>query len=162
MRYGHHDQLSWLSLAGAVRYTDARKLKCFLDEVVLPQMGDTTVIDLRDVLSVDSTGLGLLAHVGRRCLSQFSRRAVILCPEGPVAQCLRAMQFDKLFTLTDTLEPPAELKLEPVALHRTPPQGLASVMLGAHRDLCDVDEQNRARFTDVLDVLEREVAKRRS
>lgn len=162
MRYGHHDQLSWLSLDGAVRYTEARKIKAFLDDVVLPQMSDTTVIDLREVLSVDSTGLGLLAHIGRCCLSKFSRRAVILCPEGPVAQCLRAMQFDKLFTLTDALDQPLELKLEPVDLHRTPPQGLAAVMLSAHRELCDVDEQNRARFTDVLDVLEREVAKRRS
>ncbi len=162
MRYGHHDQLSWLSLDGAVRYTEARKIKAFLDEVVLPQMSDTTVIDLRDVSSVDSTGLGLLAHIGRCCLAKFSRRAVILCPEGPVAQCLRAMQFDKLFTLTASLEQPTELTLEPVDLHRTPPQGLAAVMLGAHRELCEVDEQNRARFTDVLDVLEREVAKRRS
>ncbi len=162
MRYGHHEQLSWLSLDGAVRYTDARKIKCFLDEVVLPQLSDTMVIDLRDVLSVDSTGLGLLAHIGRCSLKKFSRRAVILCPEGPVAQCLRAMQFDKLFTLTDSLEPPAGLALDTVELERTPPQGLAAIMLGAHRELCEVDEQNRARFTDVLDVLEREVAKRRS
>ena len=150
MRYGHHDQLSWLCLEGVVRYTEARKIRAFLDDVVIPQVSDTTVIDLRDVVSVDSTGLGLLAHLGRSCLERFSRRAVILCPEGQVAQTLRAMQFDKLFTMTPKLEPPDELELEPVTLDRTPPQGLAAVMLGAHRELCDVDERNRARFSRII------------
>lgn len=155
MRYGHRDHLSWLCLEGVVRYTEARQLRAFLDDVVIPQVSDTTVIDLRDVVSVDSTGLGLLAHLGRSCLERFSRRAVILCPEGQVAQTLRAMQFDKLFTMTPKLEPPDELELEPVTLDRTPPQGLAAVMLGAHRELCDVDERNRARFSDVMEALER-------
>ena len=111
MRYGHRDQLSWLSFEEAIKYTECRELKAFLDSVVLPEMGDTMVIDLRGVPSIDSTGLGLLASIGRHSLSHFSRRAVILCPEGQVAQCLRAMQFDKLFTLTDVLEPPEELPL---------------------------------------------------
>jgi anti-anti-sigma factor len=155
MRYGHHDRLSWLSLEGAVRYTEARQLRAFIDDVVLPQVSDTTVIDLREVVSVDSTGLGLLCHIGRSCLQRFSRRAVILCPDGPVAQTLRAMQFDKMFTLMPVLEQPKDLQLEKVTLDRTPPQGLAAVMLGAHRELCDVDEQNRARFVDVMDALER-------
>lgn len=155
MRYGHHDRMTWLSLEGAVRYTEARQLRAFLDDVVLPQVSDTTVIDLREVVSVDSTGLGLLCHIGRSCLQRFSRRAVILCPEGSVAQTLRAMQFDKMFTLTPTLEVPKDLHLEKVTLDRTPPQGLAAVMLGAHRELCDVDERNRARFVDVMDALER-------
>ena len=123
--------------------------------MVLPQVSDTTVIDLRDVVSVDSTGLGLLCHIGRSCLERFSRRAVILCPEGSVAQTLRAMQFDKLFTMTPTLEQPEDLQLEKVTLNKSPPQGLAAVMLGAHRELCDVDERNRARFVDVMDALER-------
>jgi len=155
MRYGHHDRMSWLSLEGAIRYTEARQLRAFLDDVVLPQVSDTTVIDLREVVSVDSTGLGLLCHIGRSCLQRYSRRAVILCPEGSVAQTLRAMQFDKMFTLTPALEVPKDLQLENVTLDRTPPQGLAAVMLGAHRELCDVDERNRARFVDVMDALER-------
>ncbi len=160
MRYGHHEQLSWLCFDGAIRYTEARELKAFLERVVLPEMGDTMVIDLRDVESVDSTGLGLLASIGRHSLSHFSRRAVILCPDNQVAQCLRAMQFDKLFTLTDKLEPPRDLALEPVAAAPAQ-QNLASVMLDAHKELSDVDEQNRSRFSDVVEVLEREVARRR-
>jgi|APLak6261674355_1056100.scaffolds.fasta_scaffold05473_2 anti-anti-sigma factor len=159
MRYGHHDQLSWLCFEGAIRYTEARELKAFLQRVVLPEMGDTMVIDLRDVESVDSTGLGLLASIGRHSLAHFSRRAVILCPEGQVAQCLRAMQFDKLFTLTDKLEVPRDLPLAAVK-NPAPQEALASVMLDAHKELSDVDERNKARFHDVVEVLEQSMRRR--
>jgi anti-anti-sigma factor len=161
MRYGHRDQLSWLSFEEAIRYTECRELKAFLDQVVIPQMGDTMVIDLRGVPSIDSTGLGLLASIGRHSLTHFSRRAVILCPEGQVAQCLRAMQFDKLFTLTSTLDPPEELPLTPVQPAHAHGEGMASVMLGAHRELSDVDERNKSRFSDVVEVLEQAAAKHR-
>ena len=161
MRYGHRDQLSWLSFEEAIKYTECRELKAFLDSVVLPEMGDTMVIDLSGVPSIDSTGLGLLASIGRHSLSHFSRRAVILCPEGQVAQCLRAMQFDKLFTLTDVLEPPEELPMAPVSAPLKPGEGMASVMLNAHRELSDVDERNKHRFSDEVEVLEKAVSKPR-
>jgi anti-anti-sigma factor len=162
MRYAHQDQLSWLCFEGAIRYTQARELKAFLERVVLPDMGDTTVIDLREVESVDSTGLGLLASIGRYSLARLSRRAVILCPEGSVAQCLRAMKFDKLFTLTDALEEPAELALAQVAALPTDDKGtLASVMLDAHRELSEVDERNKQELIEVVGELEQSVAKGR-
>lgn len=160
MRYGHRDQLSWLAFDGAIRYPQARELKAFLEKVVIPEMGDTMVIDLRDVPAIDSTGLGLLASLGRHSLTQRSRRAVIVCPDGSVAQCLRAMQFDKLFTLTDRLEPPAELVVQPVEPPPSPAEPLSSVMLGAHRALSEVDERNRARFNDVLTLLEKAGSRR--
>lgn len=161
MRYGHRDQLSWLSFEEAIRYTECRELKAFLDQVVIPQMGDTMVIDLRGVPSVDSTGLGLLASIGRHSLTHFSRRAVILCPEGQVAQCLRAMQFDKLFTLTSMLDEPDELPLMPVQPSLKQGEGMAAVMLGAHKELSEVDEHNKSRFSDVVEVLEKAAAKHR-
>lgn len=161
MRYGHHEQLSWLCFEGAIRYTEARELKAFLDQVVIPEMGDTTVIDLSEVPSIDSTGLGLVASIGRHSLNQFSRRAVILCPEGQVAQCLRAMQFDKIFTLTAALDPPPNLAIEPVGGPPDPAEPLANVMLDAHKELSGVDERNKARFSEVVEVLEQEVSKHR-
>lgn len=153
MRYGHRDQLSWICLEGLVRYTECRELKAFLERVVLPEMGETMVIDLRDVNGIDSTGLGLLALIGRYSLSHFSRRAVILCPEGAVAQTLRAMRFDKLFTVTESLDVPEELPLEEVQ-RQAPQENLANVMLEAHKELSSVDERNKARFTDVVEQLE--------
>lgn len=162
MRYGHRDQLSWLCFEEAIRYTECRQLKAFLDQVVIPEMGDTMVIDLSGVPSIDSTGLGLLASIGRHSLEQFSRRAVILCPENQVAQCLRAMQFDKLFTLTNVLDVPEELPLTPVDPRAKAGEPMANVMLNAHRELSDVDEQNRSRFSDVVEVLEQAVKKQRS
>ncbi|MBE2252072.1 MAG: STAS domain-containing protein [Myxococcus sp.] len=158
MRYGHHDELSWLSFEEPIRYTECRELKAFLDQVVIPEMADTMVIDLRDVPSIDSTGLGLLASIGRHSLDHLSRRAVILCPEGQVSQTLKAMQFDKLFNFTSTLEKPAELRLAPVEVCAKA-EPLATVMLEAHKELSEVDERNKQRFSDVVEVLEQAVTR---
>lgn len=160
MRYGQTDQVSWLSFDGAMRYTECREMKTFLEKTVFPKLADTMVIDLREVESVDSTALGLLALIGRTSLARFSRRAVILVPEGNVAQCLRAMQFDKLFTMSDTLEQPKDLVLNPVTIEAGQ-EPLVSVMLGAHKELSNLDDRNKARFNDVVDVLEQAVKRRR-
>ncbi|MBL8909241.1 MAG: anti-sigma factor antagonist [Archangium sp.] len=160
MRYGQTDVVSWLSFDGAMRYTECREMKAFLERTVFPSMADTMVIDLRSVESVDSTALGLLALIGRTSLSRFSRRAVILVPEGNVAQCLRAMQFDKLFTMSESLDQPRDLQLKPVSIEASP-EPLVSVMLGAHKELSSLDDRNKARFNDVVDVLEQAVKRRR-
>ncbi|MFO0599556.1 MAG: STAS domain-containing protein [Myxococcaceae bacterium] len=160
MRFGRSDNTTWLKFEGPIRYTEAREVKSFLEREVVPQMTDTMVIDLREVDSVDSTGLGLLATIGKCSLSRHSRRAVIVCPEGNVAQCLRAMQFDKLFTFTEALEQPREVVLQPVAL-QTGHEPLVSVMLGAHEELASLDDRNKARFNDVVDVLQQAVKRRR-
>lgn len=159
MRFGKNDTTTWLTFEGPIRYTEAREVKSFLEREVVPNMADTMIIDLRAVDSVDSTGLGLLASIGKCSLSRHSRRAVIICPEGNVAQCLRAMQFDKLFTFTEKLEQPRELVLEPVAL-KTGHEPLVSVMLGAHQELSSLDDRNKARFNDVVDVLQQAVKRR--
>lgn len=160
MRFGQTDQVSWLSFEGAMRYTECREMKAFLERTVFPGMADTMVIDLRGVESVDSTALGLLALIGKTSLSRYSRRAVIVVPEGNVAQCLRAMQFDKLFTMSDTLDQPRDLQLTPVSIDAGQ-EPLVSVMLGAHKELSSLDDRNKARFNDVVDVLEQAVKRRR-
>lgn len=154
MRYGHRDEVSWLELDGAVKYTRARALRRFVDDVLLPSVGDTTIVDLRRVSFVDSTGLGLLARIGRHCLERLGRRAVLVCPQGAVSEGLKAVCFDRLFTLAQDLDVPPDCPLSPIPEEQLGRDGLAEVMLDAHRELSTVDGGNSERFREVVSALE--------
>jgi len=162
-RYGHREQVSVLELAGELRYQQAPALRSFVDQVLLADGADTVILDLRRLACVDSTGLGLLARVGRATLERHARRAVILRPPQEVALCLRAAAFEVLFLVLD--EPPfdAEVALAevPLAAGAEAPL-LGGVVLDAHRDLAELSDGNKAAYADVIATLDAQLeAKRR-
>src|SRR5512138_2364531 len=87
--YGHLEHSAILALKGQIRYVDARVLRSFIDDVLTREQDDSMIIDLRELEAIDSTGLGLLAHVGRATLER-GRRSVIVCSVGDIVTCLRS------------------------------------------------------------------------
>lgn len=159
--YGRTDRLSVLDLEGEVRYLVARPLRAFIDEIVAHDGNDTLVIDLRDLELIDSTGLGLVARLGRRMLEAHGRRAIIVAPRSDVATVLRAAAFDVVFDMLD--HPPFELDvpLAPIPLDEPFDKDEGGlVILEAHRDLARMDERNRAAFGPVIEALAAQLAQK--
>src|SRR5512147_2204129 len=98
--YGRFDQSSIFVLKGHVRYLAVQALRPFIDQMLAQEPQDTLVIDLRELEAIDSTGMGLLARLGRSTL-QRGRRSVIVCSVHDVITCLRSAAFDRLFILTE-------------------------------------------------------------
>jgi anti-anti-sigma factor len=156
--YGRTDRTALLELHGAIRYSVARALRGVIDDVIAHAEADQVVLDLRQVNFMDSTGLGVIARIGRRTLERRGRRAVIVCPDNDVARSLRSAALDILFALVPDLpftEPPA---LAEVGLESTPSANaeatLGRIVLDAHRDLGALSEKNRDEYRDVIAALE--------
>ena len=81
--YGHLDESLVLVLKGQIRYMTARAVRSFFDGFLLEQGRDAVVIDLRELDFIDSTGMGLLARIGRATL-EHGRRSVIVCADRDV------------------------------------------------------------------------------
>jgi anti-anti-sigma factor len=153
--YGHCAHSPILALKGEFRYMDARVLRGFIDDVLARDQSDTVIIDLRELAAIDSTGLGLLAHVGRATLER-GRRSVIVCPVSDIVTCLRSVAFDTMFLILDAWPFADEVDLAEVPLENRdlPSDVLARVMLEAHRDLAEMSEENQRTFADVISALE--------
>lgn len=155
--FGRCDGTAVVVLRGAVRYTQARALRRFVDDVVLCSGCDTVFIDVTSVDAIDSTGMGLLARIGRDCVEKHGRRAVLVGAARDVAPCLRAAAFDVLFHLVDTLPYETQVEVHEVPLSTEPGPPLARVMLDAHQTLSELDERNRAAFADVIHELDQDL-----
>jgi anti-anti-sigma factor len=157
---GRADHTAVLALKGEIRYGVVRGLRDAVDELVGQSECDTTLIDLREIVLIDSTGLGLLARVGRATLERCGRRAIIVCADADILTCLYATAFDTLFVLVDKYPFEPEPALEEVALDtKADPAGRAMgrLVLDAHRDLASLSGGNRRLFGDVIDALDAEL-----
>ena len=152
---GRFDQSPILVLKGHVRYVTARTLRALIDDLLVQQPGDTLIIDLRELESIDSTGMGLLAHLGRTTL-EHGRRAVIVCGVKDVMTCLRSAAFDTLFVLLESWPFAEEANVSELPLDDTDlvPDIIGRLMLDAHRDLASLSEENRQAFSGVISALE--------
>jgi anti-anti-sigma factor len=151
---GYFDQSPILVLKGQVKYMTARALRSFIDDVLV-QRGDTIIIDLRELESIDSTGMGLLAHLGRAALAH-GRRAVIVCGVHDVMTCLRSAAFDTLFVIVERWPFAEEASVSEVSLDDDDllPDIMGRIMLEAHRDLASLSDENRLVYAGVISALE--------
>jgi anti-anti-sigma factor len=161
--YGHLDSTSVFKLAGQIRYALARRLRAFVDDVIAPSGGNAVFIDLREVDFIDSTGLGLVARIGRLTLEQRGRRAAILVAPGDVEATLRSAGFDELFVMLAEFpyDPAVDLCEVPLSeLVGSHDSHMGHLILDAHRDLAAVSEESRATFRQVIDSLEADLKRR--
>ncbi len=153
--YGLLDDLPILALRGQVRYMNAHGIRGFIDDLLVQAIDGPMVIDLRKLEAIDSTGLGLLAHVGRTSLSR-GHRAVIVCSVRDIMTCLRSVAFDTLFRILEEWPFPTEAEMAEVQLdeHDPVPDVMGRFMLEAHRDLAGLSEENRRSWAGVISALE--------
>jgi anti-anti-sigma factor len=157
---GRADHTSVLALMGEIRYRVARGLRQVIDSLMAERGCDTALVDLRELVLIDSTGMGLLARLGRATLEQYGRRAIIVCADEDIVTCLRAAAFDTLFVLVEKYPFDPEPGLDEVVLDsKADPGGrvMGRLVLDAHRDLASLSDGNRRVFGAVVDALESEL-----
>ena len=158
---GHQHHSLVLALKGEVRYMAVRTLRPFLDEFVSQAQDDTMIIDLRELEAIDSTGMGLLARLGRITL-QHGRRAVLVCSTEDVMLCLRSAAFDQLFIIEDhwPFDEEARMREIPLEASDLEPDVMGRFILEAHRDLASLSESNQRTFGGVISALAADLKRR--
>lgn len=156
--FGRLDQSPVLVLKGHVRYVAVRALRHFIDDLVAQKDSDPLIIDLRELEAIDSTGMGLLARLGRSTL-EHGRRSVIVCPVHDVMTCLRSAAFDRLFIIVEQWPFEREAKLAELSLESKDMRAdiMGRFILDAHKDLAALSDENQATFAGVIAALEAEL-----
>jgi anti-anti-sigma factor len=157
--FGILDDLPILALKGQVRYINAHGIRRFVDEMLVHESDVPMVLDLRELEAIDSTGLGLLAHVGRTTLTRGHRTSIV-CSNHDILICLRSVAFDTMFRVLEEWPFPTEADMAEIELdeRRPIPSMMGQIILEAHRDLAEVSEHNRLEWGGVISALEADLA----
>ncbi|MCU7843848.1 MAG: STAS domain-containing protein [Candidatus Thiodiazotropha sp. (ex Monitilora ramsayi)] len=150
-----HEGVHVLRFTGEIRYPLGPALERFLDQL-LNEKPPGLIIDLCETRIIDSTCLGLLAHLALQLRALGLAKAKVVSPQPDITEVLRSMSFDRLFEIIGEMPfSPAEARELETDIGREEDTLLAT-MLGAHRALMVLSEHNRLQFRDVVKVLERE------
>lgn len=155
--YGKQGNSYILKYVGDIRYTLSCKLDNFLDDLFAQDDFDQILIDLTETTNIDSTNLGLLAKIANFIKSHFDHKPLMVSTNPEINQVLQSMGFDDVFErcgdCRGCLEPANKME----DCHTTKAQ-MAKIMLDAHTRLININEPNRKKFQDVVNVLQNSVA----
>jgi hypothetical protein len=171
--YADHDRVHVLRYVGDVRHPLAPSVSGFIDSLFdrmdtdapgKSPTGDDLVVDLSETDAIDSTNLGEIARIADLMSARGSKRAAIISTRPEISQVLFSMAFDEVFDIcTEPTGANATTARSPAAFGKPIPSVDASrdaslrTILSAHRRLMQMSESNREQFSEVVELMEREL-----
>jgi anti-anti-sigma factor len=149
----HHDGAYVLRFEGDVRLTLCTTIDDYFNKMFEDPDFASVWVDLCSAEGIDSTTLGMLAKLALRVEEQFGFQPVIYCCEPGINRLLKSMGFQQLFVLREELcSNPEDIDEIPVV--QGSEAAVKEKVIEAHRVLMDLSDENRARFKDLMSVLE--------
>ena len=141
-----------LKCVGDVRLTFCSALNEKIEKILKEHWLKSIVIDLTEVISIDSTTLGLLAKLSILSKRKFGMLPTLASTNPDVSRVLDSMGFNQVFNLVHTPAPCPE------CLDDLPEQDQSEAVvkervLEAHQILMSLNESNRDEFRDLVSAL---------
>ncbi|MGD8589349.1 MAG: STAS domain-containing protein [Chromatiales bacterium] len=152
--YAFNNGIHILKYVGQIRYTIGASLDRFIDGLFDGTPPEGFVVDLREAETIDSTNLGLLVLIAKRMARCEGPRVTLVSTHEDINDLLFSIGFDEVFDIVDE-SGHAMLNGRELGLSDSPSPDMARTILEAHRTLSAMGDSNRARFQDVVDLLER-------
>jgi anti-anti-sigma factor len=153
--YDDHDHAHVLRYVGDIRHPLAPSVSQFVDTLLEQFDGEPVVVDLSEVDTIDSTNLGEIARIAALLEERGGQRATIVSPQVGVNRVLHSMALDEVFDVSEEASDCHEG--EPIPTVAPSRELSLRVILAAHRRLIEMSEDNRQRFSQVVDMLEHEL-----
>lgn len=150
------DDVHVIRLTGDIRLNICPALEAYLDEILAQPELSNLVIDLSDVIGIDSTALGQLAKISIRTQERFHFMPSLAGPNENVARLLESMGFSKVFhIMKESYIDEADFE-EWVAQSMSEDEARTQV-IAAHRVLMSLNDKNKVAFRELVNTLEAEV-----
>ncbi len=144
-----------IKLVGDVRLTLCSTLDEYFEEMFGSPGFASVMIDLTEAENVDSTTLGLLAKLALMAKRRFHLVPAILSTNPDITRVLESMGFDRVFRIRQ------QPLLDDEDLGELPQiegseADVRQKVLEAHRVLMGLNDSNKARFKELVSMLEQE------
>ena len=142
-----------IKLVGDVRVTLCVAFDDYLSKMLVPGKFHSVIIDLSDAQGIDSTTLGLIAKVAIQAAQQFDYTPTIVSTNPGITRLIETMGFGSVFDIrTEALETDESLyALEMVDCSE---DTVREKVIEAHRVLMGLNDENRAKFSELVTSLE--------
>ncbi len=142
-----------IRMEGDVRLTLCTTIDEYFQRMYADPEFTSVWVDLCNVEGVDSTTLGRLAKLALQVNEKFGFQPAIFSCDPGINRLLKSMGFQRLFDLRE------EICANPEEISEIPQvQGSEAAVkdkvIEAHRVLMRLSDENRARFQDLMAVLE--------
>jgi len=156
--YATSDGVHGLKYVGHIRYTIGASLNKFISKLFEGPKPKGFLVDLRETQTIDSTNLGLLARIANLMKQCGVPKVTLVSTNDDINTALFSIGFDEVFDIVDeaghAMTDGRELGLK----EQTGPD-MARTVLDAHRTLMTIGDENKARFRDVVELLEDQLDK---
>lgn len=155
------DDVLVLKFSGALSVGDAFQTSAAADQYIeraFQQGGfEQVAIDLSEVESLDSTNLGILAHIARLADEQLHHKPTLFSTQPDITTLLSQSALDSVFDIVTTT-PKLQAELKAIGLEGDIIEAdFSAMVLKAHRALAALSDENKRQFKNVLEVFESEV-----
>lgn len=142
-----------IRLEGDVRLTLCTTIDEYLQKMFSDPEFASVWVDLCGAEGIDSTTLGLLAKLALNVQEKFGFQPAIYSCDPGINRLLKSMGFQRLFELhEEACANPDEISEIPVV--QDSEDSVKAKVVEAHRVLMGLSDENRARFKDLMSVLE--------
>lgn len=143
----------FIKLIGRSNYMSCANFKDFVDETLKQKKFNEVIIDLTELEFIDSTNLGILAKFTEYMIDNFHRKAIIYSTNSDINQIIRSVGFFEAFVVLNQLQL-NEVELTQISNSEKLDQNkLSDILLDAHKTLMELNESNKAMFSDVVKSL---------
>ncbi|HAN27822.1 MAG TPA: anti-anti-sigma factor [Haliea salexigens] len=141
-------------LTGDVRLTLCTAIDDYVQRMLDNPDFASVWVDLCDAEGIDSTTLGLLAKLALEVRARYGFTPAIYSSNPSITRLIKSMGFQRLYDLHEDACANPEC-IDCIPLVKGSEASVRDKVIEAHRVLMGISEENRARFKDLMVVLER-------
>lgn len=142
-----------IKLTGDVRLTFCSALDEFFERMFATPHFASVIVDLCEAENIDSTTLGQLAKLAISAKRTYNFIPVVLSSNPNITRILRSMGFERVFDIREQ-RPSSEANLAELPVVNGSEGEVRDKVLDAHRVLMGMNEDNHAKFQELVCALE--------
>ena len=152
---GELDKKVYIRVTGAGNFKNSSPFKDFF-HLMLDRSCTDFMIDLKHCTAMDSTFMGVIAGMAVLLKDSCDKTLLVINVSNHNLNLLSTLGIDK-FLAIETKDKTRPAELSSLEQKRVSKKKLAKNMLDAHAILMNISDENRIKFKDVYDFLEREL-----
>ncbi len=158
IKIAEHEGVFVIKMEGDVRLTLCLSFDEFIEDMLNKPNYSSVVFDLTQAQAIDSTTLGLMAKVSIKAGHHGHASPLVVSSNPSITRILVSMGFDDIFRLVDKSEFDGGQQSDEDVILIVEKNGneteVQKKVLEAHHILMDLNDDNRACFTELVETLE--------